>query len=73
MDIEVAVPDYIYMHNKSESEGQAEYLWSCERLRSCLVMEHSMMKSSTYVHCKNYFAKMTTGAWLLQSQGSLNR
>ena len=71
MDIEVAVPDYKYVRNEPESE--AEYLWSCEHLRSCLVMEHSIMKSSMYVHCKNYFPKMTTGAWLPQSQGSLNR
>ena len=25
------------------------------------------------VHCKNYLVKMTTSAWLLQFQGSLNR
>ena len=48
-----AVPDYKYVHNKPESEfltGQVEYSRSCERLGSCLAMEHSMMKSSTLFH-----------------------
>ena len=44
------VPDYKYVCNKPESEFftvQAEYSRSCERLGSCLAMEHSKMKSST--------------------------
>ena len=48
-----AVPNYKYKCNKPESEfltGQVEYLWSCERLGSCLAVEHSMMKSSTLFH-----------------------
>ena len=48
-----AVPDFKYGRNKPESEfltGQAEYSQSCERLGSCLVIERSMMKSSTLFH-----------------------
>ena len=50
VDVGGAVPDYKYGCNKPESEfltGQAEYSRSCERLGSCLVIERSMMKSST--------------------------
>ena len=38
---------------RPESEfltSQAEYLWSCERLESCLAIELSMIKSSTLFH-----------------------
>jgi len=48
-----AVPDYKYRRNKPENEfltGEAEYLWSCERLGSCLKVERSMIKSSTLFH-----------------------
>ena len=50
VDVGGAVPDYKYRRNKPETEFltcQAEYSWSCERLGFCLVVERSMMKSST--------------------------
>ena len=53
VDVGGMVPDYKYGRNKPESEfltGQAEYSWSCERLVSCLMVERSMMKSSTLFH-----------------------
>ena len=47
-----AVPDYKYRCNISESDFltvQAEYSQPCGRLGSCMVIERSIMKSSTYV------------------------
>ena len=46
------VPDYKCLCTKSESEfltSQAEYSWFHERLKSCLTVEHSVMKSSVKV------------------------
>ena len=53
VDVGGAVPDFKYGRNKPKSEfltSQAEYSRFCERLGSCLVIEHSMMKSSTLFH-----------------------
>ena len=46
-------PDYKYVSNKSKGmflDGQAEYLWSCEHMGSCLAIERSM-KSRTLFEC----------------------
>ena len=56
VDIGGPLPDYKYVHNKSESElltRQAEYSQSCQHQGSCLATEHSMIKSSTSFHVFN--------------------